>query len=432
MIKLRSWWRHARESFWFMPALIVVGCVLMAFALVEIDVRIDGDWMNQMPLLFGAGAEGSRGLLGVVASSMITVAGVVFSITIVALSLTSSQYSSRVLRNFMGDRPNQFVLGSFVGIFAYCLVVLRTIRGGDEGAFVPSLAVLMGLVLGLAGVAVLIFFIHHIAVSIQALQILAKISDETLEAVDRLFPQELGDEEVPPREPEEAGRSWHVLAAHRTGYLQAVDSAKLLERARERDAVARMECGIGEFVIDGAPLLSVLVADKLTDEQAADFRSLFSVDRQRTLEQDAAFGIRQIVDVALKALSPGINDTTTAVACVEYLTAILARLSDRRIESRFRSDDGQLRVIAKGPTFASLTSEAYDQIRQFAEGNVAVLRALLWSLETLARINESVSRRSTLLDQARAITETVDRSVSATLDREALASRANDLIKCLT
>ncbi len=216
--------------------------VLLAFVLIEVDVHMDGDWMNQLPLLFGAGAEGSRGLLGVVASSMITVAGVVFSITIVALSLTSSQYTSRVLRNFMGDRSNQFVLGAFLGIFAYCLVVLRTIRGGDEGAFVPSLAVLMGLILGLAGIAVLIYFIHHIAVSIQAAQILANVAEETLEAVDRLFPKEVGEELEPPRqEPPLAGRSWQAVHAKQTGYIQSIDAPELLKLASEQQAVVRME-----------------------------------------------------------------------------------------------------------------------------------------------------------------------------------------------
>ena len=149
--------------------------------------------MERWPRLFGAGAEGSRGLLAAIASSMITVAGVTFSITIVALALASSQYTSRILRNFMRDRTNQTVLGVFVGVFAYCLVVLRTIRGGDEGAFVPALAVLGALLLAFVAIGFLIFFIHHIAASIQATSIIAAVAGETFEAVDRLFPTEVGD-----------------------------------------------------------------------------------------------------------------------------------------------------------------------------------------------------------------------------------------------
>jgi len=168
ILVLQHWLQEMRASFWFVPAVIVLGAVGLAAAVIGVDANVKLRFVEAWPLLFGAGAAGSRGLLTAVASSMITVAGVVFSITIVALSLTSSQYTSRVLRNFMRDRINQVVLGVFVGIFAYCLVVLRTIRGGDEGAFVPSFAVLGGLLLAFVGIGFLIYFIHHIALSIQA------------------------------------------------------------------------------------------------------------------------------------------------------------------------------------------------------------------------------------------------------------------------
>lgn len=187
--KLRHYWEQIRASFWLVPTVIVLGAVGLATGLIALAVGSDVDFEKQWPLLFGTGAAGSRGLLTAVASSMITVAGVVFSITIVALSLTSSQYTSRVLRNFMRDRMNQAVLGVFLGVFAYCLVVLRTIRDGEEGAFVPSLAVLGGLVLAFVGTAFLIYFIHHIAMSIQASTLIAAAAEETVAAVDRFFPK---------------------------------------------------------------------------------------------------------------------------------------------------------------------------------------------------------------------------------------------------
>ena len=145
MNKLRQYYYHVRSTFWFVPGLIILGAIALAIGMIEAGALVDQKMLARWPLLFGAGAAGSRGLLAAIASSMITVAGVVFSITIVALSLASSQYTSRVLRTFMRDRINQTVLGVFVGIFAYCLVVLRTIRGGGEGAFVPSLAMLFAL-----------------------------------------------------------------------------------------------------------------------------------------------------------------------------------------------------------------------------------------------------------------------------------------------
>jgi uncharacterized membrane protein len=192
--KLHHWWQDTRSTFWFVPAVIVLGAVALAVVLIAVDATVDLHIVERWPLLFGAGASGARGLLTAVASSMITVAGVVFSITIVALVLTSSQYTSRVLRNFMRDRVNQVVLGVFVGIFAYCLVVLRVIRDGDEGAFVPSLAVLGGLILAFVGIGYLIFFIHYISLSIQSSSIIAAAAQETIAAVDHLFPKGMGDD----------------------------------------------------------------------------------------------------------------------------------------------------------------------------------------------------------------------------------------------
>ncbi|MEO8049142.1 MAG: DUF2254 domain-containing protein [Acidobacteriota bacterium] len=433
MSRLHQYWYDARSSFWFVPGLLILGAVVLAIGLVDASAAIDPQTLNRWPLLFGAGAAGSRGLLAAIAGSMITVAGVVFSITLVALSLASSQYTSRVLRNFMRDRINQVVLGVFVGIFAYCLVVLRTIRGGDEGAFVPALAVLAGLLLGFVGIAFLVFFIHHISTSIQASQIIAAVSDETLHAVDTLFPKCVGREADDDIETESGPveHTWHTVCSLQTGYIQHINTAELLAFAQECGTVIRMERCIGEFVIEGTPVISILGTNRPDEQDSRRLGSVSTVGRQRTIEQDAAFGIRQLVDVALKALSPGINDTTTAVMCIDYLTAILIRLADRRIESRYRSEDGELRVLTRGPTFAGLVAESFDQIRQNAAGNVAVLCRLLWSLETLADRTSTVLQRGVLLDHALALDELVRRSIPSEYDRQPIISRSTHLTTLL-
>jgi len=404
-----------RASFWFLPAVIVVGAVGMATAVIGVDATVELKFVDRWPLLFGAGAAGSRGLLTAVASSMITVAGVVFSITIVALSLTSSQYTSRVLRNFRRDRVNQTVLGVFVGIFAYCLVVLRTIRGGDEEAFVPSLAVLLGLLLAFVGIAFLIYFIHHIAISIQASSIIAAAAAETLSAIDHLFPKGLGteaDEHLTNRELVDEKYDWLAIPARKTGYVQGIDGDALLTLASEQNTVFRMERGIGEFVIEGTPLISIAISTQLDDDEIDALNAVYVVGRQRTVEQDAGFGIRQIVDISLKALSPGVNDTTTAIMCLDYLTAILVRLAAREIPSSHRFKDGKLLVIARGPTFDSLLAEAFDQIRQSAEGNVAVLARLVEALETIAKATVHTRRRQGLRTQAELIAAVAERTVT--------------------
>jgi len=413
--KLRHWWHETRSTFWFVPGVIVLGAVGLATVLIGIDATIDLHVVERWPLLFGAGAAGSRGLLTAVASSMITVAGVVFSITIVALSLTSSQYTSRVLRNFMRDRNNQVVLGVFLGIFAYCLVVLRVIRGGDEGAFVPSLAVLGGLILAFVGIGYLIFFIHYISMSIQSSSIIAAAAQETIAAVDHLFPQGMGDDVEQDADGDLAvslpKQAWFAVPARKTGYIQSIDGDLLLIIARERGTIVRMECGIGEFVVEGTPLISVTDATGFDEDTANEFNAVYAISPHRTVEQDASFGIRQLVDIALKALSPGINDTTTAVMCVNYLAAILVRLASRPIATVHRLDQRELRVIARGPCFESLLAEAFDQIRQNAEGNVAVLTRQLQALESIAGQTANARRRQALRQQADLIAAVAERTI---------------------
>ncbi|MEO6025765.1 MAG: DUF2254 domain-containing protein [Candidatus Binatia bacterium] len=422
MQRLRALLDRLRSSLWFVPMVLVVGSVGLALALIEVDVG--QEWAERWPRLFGAGAAGTRAMLSAIAGSMITVAGVVFSITVVALTLASSQYTSRILRTFMRDRWSQAVLGIFLGVYAYCLVVLRTIRGGDEGAFVPSVAVIVGVLLAFVAIGFLIFFIHHISSSIQATSIIKAAADETIAAIDRLFPHRLGEasdtgaaREI---ERETKHRCWQPIPAVRTGYVQGVDGPGLIGFARDRNALVRMECGVGEFIVESSPLVSLCCDEPLNEGAAAALDRIYSIGRQRTMVQDAGFGVRQIVDVALRALSPGSNDTTTAVTCVDYLTAVLARLAARDFESPYRMDEGELRVIARGPTFQSLLDEAFDQIRQNATGNVAILRVLLRAVEVVAGRTADAERRRALRRQAELIVEVAARTIPVMRDYESL------------
>jgi uncharacterized membrane protein len=424
--KVRHYWQETLTSFWFIPALIVLAAVLLASGLIAIDSNIELHVDKRWPLLFGASPAASRGLLTAVASSMITVAGVVFSITIVALSLTSSQYTSRVLRNFMGDRINQTVLGVFLGIFAYCLVVLRTIRDGDEGGFVPSLAVMGALAQAFVGIGFLIFFIHHISMSIQASNVIASAASETLKAVDQLFPKNLGkveDEDLPISPSDDS--VWSMVDSNQTGYIESVDGDRLLALADELQTVFRMEKGIGDFVVEGEPLISISSSQKSPDEISDDVNRVYIIGRQRTVQQDAAFGIRQLVDIALKALSPGVNDTTTAVMCIDYLSAILCLLASRDIPTPQRKQGGQLRLIARGPSFESLLNESFDQMRLNAEGNVVILVRLLEALRSISFRTPSVRRRVALKRHVEDIAELITRTISTTRER----THAEDLMK---
>jgi uncharacterized membrane protein len=412
MQRFQQFWANLRSSLWFIPSLIVAGSMGLATALIEVSAAIETGVLERWPRLFGAGEDGSRELLGAIAMAMITVTGVVFSITVLTLSQASFQYTPRILRNFMSSRPVQVVLGVFAGIFAYSLIVLRTIRGGDDPTVHP-VAVFGGVVLALIGVGFLIFFIHHVAASLQASTITAGASEETRAAIDVLFPEELGesvDEEPPEHVP--PGVKWVAVPASASGYVQRVDTDKMMEFARRRNLLLRMECGIGEFVVEGMPLVSI--ADGAVDERTArSLNALFLIKTFRTVEQDAAFGVRQIVDIALKGLSPSVNDETTTVTCIDHLAVLLTRLARRRIEPRLRRDDEQVRVIACGPTFESLLNESMDQIRRNAGGKVSVIVRLIWCTEAVAACTTSPRRRRALARHLKLLTALLDRAEPA-------------------
>lgn len=426
MRHIRLIWDALRTSLWFVPSLFVLGAIVLAQGMIELDHLLPMDKLEDaLPRVFAVGPAGARSVLATIAGSMISVAGVAFSITIVALTLASSQYSSRILRNFMRDRGNQAVLGAFVGIFVYCLWVLRTISEGDAYSFVPVVAVLCAVLLALVGIACLIFFIHHIAQAIQAEHIILAATSETTSAIDRLFPESVGEpaRAVRPPLPTE-DTVWRTIPAKRTGYLQSVDGDGLVELAGELGCVIRLESPVGRFIVEGSPLISLGDAAEPDDEMANRVRQHLVVGDQRTLVQDASFGIRQIVDMAIKALSPGINDTTTAVSCTEHLSAIMAKVARRRVPSPYRVADGQLRFIALRPSFEDLLGHSFDQIRQNAGGNVSVLEALVIGLRAIAERTDDPERRRAIVDQLGLVAEKAE----ATIDQADDLARVNESV----
>lgn len=429
------WWRVAlRSNLWLVPALLLLAAIGLAIGLMQLDLVLDETIEAHWSWLADISPEGARSMLNAIAASMVTVAGVVFSITVVVLSLAASQYTSRVLRNFMRDRTTQTVLGVFVGVFGYCLIVLSSVHGDGGTSGVPILSVLGGVVLAFVAIGFLIYFIHHIAASIQVGHILAKATGETLAAIDEMFPVACDpeDEERSESEAERiagAAATWRAVPAKATGYVETRDLEGLARLASRHGTVLRMECRGGDFILADAPLVSV-PADVAVDQTFVDdVNELFTIECQRTIEQDPAFGIRQIVDLAMRSLSPGINDTTSAVMALHRLTAILVRLAGRRCTPTHVQLDGELRLIVREPGFGELLEEALAQIRESGHGNAAVLRAMLRTLEVVAAAAPWPARRVLLARQADAVLEVVRRSVETRQDREALEARAERLLR---
>jgi uncharacterized membrane protein len=408
------------------PTVIVEGSIVIAMALIGADTTGSGQWQANWPRLFGASAAGARGVLSTIAGSMVTVVGVTFLMVLVTLALASSQYTSRILRNFMRDRVTQIVLGTFAGIFTYCLIVLRpsaTATRTDLFRAWPWRSASRWRSAALAR-SFSSFITSHPRFRPRAL--LRRWQRKPCWPMT-LFPEKLGqgppdsDEELsPPALPEQ---NWQAVPARRNGYIQSVDNAAILRLAREHQTIVRMERGIGDFAVRDTPLASLALKDPPTAEMIAALQSAYSIDRHRTLERDSAFGIRQIVDMALRALSPSTNDTTTAVMCVDYLTAILSQLATKDIPSSHRYEKGELRVIAVGPTFERLVVQSFDQIRGSAVGNTGVMLRMLGGLQTIGSLTADRGRRRVLREQVAWIAELAERTIASPHDRARVKSR---------
>ncbi len=433
MNKLWQFWNDLRSSFWFMPSLMVASSIALAAVLIELDSASFNQRLSQWPRLFGVGTAGARLMLSTLAGSMMTVMGITFSMTLLALVLASGQYTSRILRNFMRSQLTQFTLGAFASIFVYCMIILRTIRdSGDVDEFVPSLAVFFALVMSVGGVGLLIFFIHHISSSIQASNIIASVAEETNASIDRLLPKKIDHEPDANKSGNQMlealdERTWYPVPAAQSGYVQSVNDSALLRLAANNKTIVRMEHGIGAFVVQDTALVSLALTYPPEPKLIDELNGAYSIGRHRTVEQDPAFGIRQIVDIAMKALSPGVNDTSTAVICVDYLASILARLPGRQFPPLHRYEKETLRMIAITPSFERLLAEAFDQIRGSAEANLAILARILSALETIGSLTIRPSHIRALDQQLQWIAELTDRCFEASHDRARLKQRLSEV-----
>lgn len=391
-------WERVRDSLWFVPSLMTAGGMALATAMVRAD-----QWLLSAPeaaelwWLFGGSPEGARGVLVAIAGSLITVTGVVFSITIVALQLASSQFTPRVLQNFTRDRGNQLVLGVFIGTFTYTLLLLRTVRApiddGPEG-FVPAAGVTLAVALALVSIGFLIYYIHHVARSIEASTIVDRVTHETLGVIRARFPEPEedgegagegdgdGDEDAAPQAP--PGPAAEVLS-RRSGYVQVVRLQRLVELADEAGLVVRVDAAVGDFVLAGEPLASVWPPEAAVERTVEAIRNTFAFGDRRTLPHDVELGLIQLSDIAVKALSPGINDPTTAMMALDRVAELVVALGVLpRRESR-RGADGTLRLLVPSLPFERAVDVAFSQARRYGGRDAALLLHLVHVVRQVAR-----------------------------------------------
>ncbi len=436
---LQNHWERLHSSFWFLPSLMATGAGALALGAVALDRIVSDRWLHALGWVYSGGAEGASLVLSTIAGSMITIAGVVFSMTLVALSLASSQLGPRLLRNFMRDTANQVVIGTFVSTFVYCLLVLRTIRRVDETAFVPHLAVTLGVLLALFGLAVLIYFIHHVAVSIQADEVIARVASELSKGIERLFPTQIGRANEPASTPGRNGEGSPGLdgeaarvGAADDGYLQLVDAQALMALAVAGDVRIRLQVRPGNYIVKDQTLATVTPAGRVDDALATRLNGAFVLGNQRTSAQDIEFAILQLVEIAVRALSPGINDPFTAVTCVDRLASALCRLARREMPPAQRRDEaGVLRVIAPAISFADLVDASLNQIRQHARRDVAVTLRLLEAIAAVAGAVQTPQDRTALRRHAQMIVGGAGDAFGEAHDRADLRQRHDACLRAL-
>ncbi|WP_199611511.1 DUF2254 domain-containing protein [Flocculibacter collagenilyticus] len=438
---LNNYLERIRASFWFIPTLMVVFSGYLSFLFIDLDKTRQGNITFITKMLGEVGPEGARSILTMIAGSMINVTSVAFSITIVALTLASSQFGPRLLRNFMTDRGVQFVLGTFISTFIYCLIILRAIHLSGEHYFVPNLSVLFGLVLAILSVGVLIYFIHHVSASIQADNVCEDVYSELTHQVRRIFPAAIGssdsglnlsDDEVESIVKSYADNKFEITAP-RSGYLQAVDHERLLAFATEYDYIVQLDISPGDYIFTGSCLLTVCSKTRIDAKTTNNLADLFFIGTQRTPEQDAEFAIRQLVEVAIRALSPGINDPYTALGCVDRLASTMCYLTDKSFPSPHRFDDNnKLRVIAKTVTFSGMLNEAFDQVRQYGMTSISIIIRLLEALTAIAKQANTQEQRSAIERQGNMIFRGSQASVNEPNDLEDIKLRYDKLMEVLS
>lgn len=437
-VRLRDFRDRLSSSLWFLPSLMTLLAIALAAAAVAADRMLIRSPQTSI-LVYSGGPEGARSVLSTTAGSMITVAGVAFSATMVALSFASSELGPRLLRNFMRDRGNQLVLGTFIATFVYCLLVLRTVSELPT-QFVPHIGVTGALVLALASLAVLIYFIHHVAMTLQADYVISIVARDLDRSIERLYPEGMGHDPAPDRI--EAMKAYEAaleakaaadVALNLSGYVYALDEDALMRVAMKHDLVLRILSRPGRHVVDGVPVAEIRPASSVDDRIREKVREAFLIGRTRTSNQDVEFALHQLVEVAARALSPGVNDPFTAITCIDHLTTALLHLMRREFPPRYRVDgEGQLRVIADRPDFRGLVDAAFHQIRQSGAALPAVTIHLLDSLTLLLEHARTGEQRGALEHHVDLVRRAGVRETAEPYDRRDIAGRAGGADKSAT
>jgi uncharacterized membrane protein len=397
-LQLRRAFYHLRGGFLVRPLCIAVTLGFGGAFLSWMEEELPGAsaWVPKALFPSHADPQVAQVILAGIAASIMTVVSIVFAILLMTLTLASMQFSPRIILSFTRDRVTQWTLGIFLGTFSYCMVALPAARSLPK-PFAPVATVLGAMLLAVACVCWLLFFIHHIAQAISVNQIVDKIASETEAMIDEMMPlphrQHRLDNENPLR-----GHTFETaVLSNVSGYIRFIDTKRLVALAKAYHVRVQVLRRVGQFVPAGVPLLMVSKGDRLAPEGNAALRGAFDLGPSRTLQQDVEFGVLQIVDIALKAISPAVNDPSTAISCVDQLSRIVIRFASREPpECLLYDPPGVFRVSIPGIEFEKLLDSAFEQIRMYSKTDVAVSLRMLRALSDIATTTQNRAFRQTL------------------------------------
>ncbi|MDP5129600.1 MAG: DUF2254 domain-containing protein [Paraglaciecola sp.] len=423
-----------RTSFWFIPALLVFSATLLA----SLVLSYDRYWQDYTPeflqFIYHTSPESTRAILTTIASSMMTVTSIAFSITVVALSLASSQFGPRLIRNFMSDRGTQSVLGVFVAIFIYCLLVLQSTKSVEDLQFIPGMATYFAVLLAFVGVGVLIYFIHHVSYAIQADDVVDKVHCQLQKDIDRLFPNqtEWNKQSEPKALFMNNVNFSQAVKAGKDGYVQTVDFEKLVAIAKEHDIKINVLAKAGDAIVKSSTLLELSVETVKSLPDDAALRNCIMLGAKRTPLQDPEFAVRQLVEIAVRALSPGINDPYTAITCTDKLCAMLCDLSQRPFPPSLHTDDeGEIRVCTRSFEFSQIANASFNQIRQYGKDSIAVTIRLLESLILIAEHAANDNQKGFVQEQSDMIGQACEQSTFCNKDKADINYRLQQIREIL-
>ena len=434
-LAVESDWRDEalRTNLWLIPVIESLAAVGLFAVTLSVDRAAAHGALRLPPWVISGSPDAARQILSSLAGALITVVGVVFSIMIVTLTLASTQFGPRMLRTFIRDRGTQVTLGTFVATFFYAMLVLISIGA----TFVPHLSVTTALALTAIDLGVLIYFIHHTATMIQLPQVIASIAGDLAVAVEA--------ETAPPGRPGQADgeasasgpsaeilrgrldKSGRVVTAPASGYLRFVRHATLVRIAADHDAVIRLHHRPGHFLTQGHPMATVWPPEAAA-EVSRMLERVHITGPLRTLSQDIAFGIDQLVEIAIRALSPAVNDTFTALTCIDWLGDSLSKIAvEWHPDAIHRGQDGAIRLITVPVSYERLVQRSFEKVRQAAGGMPAVLIRQLDALSKVMAVAPA-DRSQVLLDQAAMIQRVCERTVPEAEDQADVTVRYEALL----